>query len=125
MNNWQLMVRDFMLHAGQDVRDKPQFIPEKERRLRAELHTEEVLNELENAMFTNDMEGIADGIGDAIYVMLGTACAYGIDLEPIFEEIHRANMAKLAGPKREDGKQLKPEGWEPPDIEGLLKEQGW
>lgn len=119
------MVRDFMLHAGQDVRDKPQFIPEKERRLRAELHTEEVLNELENAMFTNDMEGIADGIGDAIYVMLGTACAYGIDLEPIFEEIHRANMAKLAGPKREDGKQLKPEGWEPPDIEGLLKEQGW
>jgi hypothetical protein len=24
-----------------------------------------------------------------------------------------------------DGKLLKPEGWSPPDISNLLKEQGW
>lgn len=61
-----------------------------------------------------------DGLCDLLYVTFGTAVAWGIDLDPFFEEVHRANMTKLAGPKREDGKQLKPEGWTPPDIEGLL-----
>jgi predicted HAD superfamily Cof-like phosphohydrolase len=43
-----------------------------------------------------------------------------VDLAPHFEEVHRANMTKLAGPKREDGKQLKPEGWQPPDHDTLI-----
>jgi len=46
----------------------------------------------------------------------------GIDLMPFYEEVHRTNMAKLGGPKREDGKQLKPPGWEPPRIGEILKE---
>jgi predicted HAD superfamily Cof-like phosphohydrolase len=43
----------------------------------------------------------------------------GIDLRPYFREVHRTNMWKLKGPKREDGKQLKPEGWKPPRIETM------
>lgn len=43
----------------------------------------------------------------------------GIDLRPFYEEVHRTNMWKLKGPKREDGKQLKPPDWKPPRIEAM------
>ena len=45
--------------------------------------------------------------------------------DPVADEIQRTNMAKVGGPVREDGKRLKPPGWQPPDIEGELKKQGW
>jgi hypothetical protein len=48
-----------------------------------------------------------------------------IDGAPIAAEVHRANMAKVGGPKSPTGKQLKPPGWTPPDIFGELKRQGW
>lgn len=47
------------------------------------------------------------------------ALALGVDLRPFFLEVHRTNMHKLTGPKREDGKQLKPEGWKPPRIRAM------
>lgn len=43
----------------------------------------------------------------------------GVDLRPFFREVHRTNMWKLKGPKREDGKQLKPPDWHPPRLEGM------
>ncbi len=49
----------------------------------------------------------------------------GYDGAPIAKAVYQTNMAKLDGPIREDGKQLKPEGWQPPDIEGELRRQGW
>jgi predicted HAD superfamily Cof-like phosphohydrolase len=36
-----------------------------------------------------------------------------------------ANDAKLEGEIREDGKRLKPEGWQPPKIGEELLLQGW
>lgn len=42
-----------------------------------------------------------------------------VKIEPFFLEVHRTNMHKLTGPKREDGKQLKPPGWKPPRISAL------
>lgn len=48
----------------------------------------------------------------------------GVDLRPFFREVHRTNMNKLKGPKREDGKQLKPDGWKPPRIEAMLYRLG-
>ncbi len=50
---------------------------------------------------------------------------FGFDIEPILDLIHEANMKKLTGPKDAAGKQLKPEGWTPPDIAGELVRQGW
>lgn len=70
-----------------------------------------------------DFEEAIDGLCDLIYVVLGSAVAWGIDLDPFFREVQRANMEKLKGPKRDDGKQLKPEGWQPPDIEKILIRQ--
>lgn len=61
-----------------------------------------------------------DGLCDLLAVVYGAAVTFGIDLAPFWREVHRTNMAKAGGPKRADGKQLKPEGWQPPDIEGLL-----
>ena len=72
-----------------------------------------------------DLPKTADALADLLYVILGWGVAAGIDLGPIFDEVHRANMAKTGGPVREDGKRMKPPGWTPPDIELELVKQGW
>jgi len=63
---------------------------------------------------------LVDGLLDMLYVIYGWSVELGIDLEPLWEAVHEANMKKGPGPMREDGKKLKPEGWTPPDIAGLL-----
>jgi predicted HAD superfamily Cof-like phosphohydrolase len=74
---------------------------------------------------THALPAIADALADLDYVVEGMRLACGIDGAPIAAEVHRANMAKVGGKRREDGKHLKPEGWTPPDIKGELKKQGW
>lgn len=61
-----------------------------------------------------------DGLCDLTYVVMGGAVNAGVNLERHFEEVHKANMSKVSGPKREDGKQLKPEGWLGPDHQRVL-----
>jgi predicted HAD superfamily Cof-like phosphohydrolase len=94
----------------------------KQVALRASLIEEEV-DETIQAMTGGSITGVADGIVDSIVVLLGTAVTYGIDIRPIWDEVHRTNMAKKGGPVREDGKKLKPEGWQPPKIKELLELQ--
>lgn len=53
----------------------------------------------------------------------GAAVQFGIDLEPVFEEVHASNLRKVGGTKRADGKQLKPPGWTPTDVDGVLRRQ--
>jgi len=72
-----------------------------------------------------NMPELADGLCDLDYVVEGTRQEFGIDGGPVLEEVHAANMRKLDGPKREDGKRLKPPGWKPPDIDTVLRKQGW
>ncbi len=88
--------------------------------LRLKLIKEE-LAELEAAMAADDLIGIADGLADLLYVVYGTAVSYGMDIRPIFDEVHRSNMAKVGGAKREDGKVLKPDGWAAPNLAPLLE----
>jgi predicted HAD superfamily Cof-like phosphohydrolase len=63
-----------------------------------------------------DREAVARELADVVYVAYGTAHALGIDLEAALAEVHRANMSKADGPRRADGKVLKPEGFVPPDM---------
>lgn len=52
---------------------------------------------------------------------IATAMINAIPFDAVWDEIHRSNMAKVDGPVRDDGKILKPEGWVPPDVAGVLK----
>lgn len=113
-------------------------IPDADRvRLRYELIAEEVCRELLpdllvmatqrgrgrglacDGQFAR-FERVADAIADSIYVLVGTALEFGIPLDRVWAEVQRANMDKSNGPKREDGKQLKPDDWQPPDIAAAL-----
>lgn len=64
-----------------------------------------------------------DGQCDLIVVTLGTTVRMGIDLDPFMAEVHRTNMTKKDGPIREDGKRLKPEGWEPPNLAAVFRKE--
>lgn len=68
-----------------------------------------------------DWPDVIDGLCDLRYVTDGTAVEAGIDLAAFFAEVHRSNMTKAGGPVREDGKVLKPPGYEPPRIAYLLE----
>jgi hypothetical protein len=92
------------------------------RNLRCILIAEE-LAELDDAFEMDSITGVADAIADLLYVVLGTAVACGIDIQPVWDVVHEANMKKLGGERRADGKRLKPPGWQPPDIAGILARQ--
>lgn len=122
VNAEQAMVIEFHRAFNCQVGSRPALLSFEEHELRWELIREE-LQELERAAAEGDLLKVADGIGDILYVAYGYATACGIDMTPVFAEIHRANMAKLGGGIREDGKVLKPTGWTGPDIARVLAEQ--
>jgi len=80
------------------------------------------VGELIATMDAEDMVGVSENIVDLIYLAVGTARVYGLDLEPLWEEIHTTNMAKIA---TSSYKVAKPMGWIPPRVRELLLEQGW
>lgn len=120
MNKWQRDIYEF--HRALDI-DVGNFNHPGIHRpeLRAELIREES-KECIKAIKKGDLIGAIDGMIDTIVVVLGTAVEFGIDLEPFWNEIHKTNMAKQGGETRKDGKKLKPEGWVPPDLKGVMVE---
>jgi predicted HAD superfamily Cof-like phosphohydrolase len=86
---------------------------------------EEELDEFDTAASAHppDLAKVADGLADLIYVAIGTAISYGIDLRPVWEAIHAANCTKVGG-TRADGKVMKGSSWVHPDIGAILARQG-
>ncbi len=72
---------------------------------------------------TDDITQLIHELTDLLYVAYGAIQACGVDPDPVFAEVHRANMAKMDGPRRADGKVLKPEGWQPADVRGVIERQ--
>ncbi|MFB9993701.1 hypothetical protein ACFFLM_17205 [Deinococcus oregonensis] len=70
-----------------------------------------------------DLAPLAHELADLLYVTYGALDALGLDADAIFAEVHRANLTKTTGPKRADGKQLKPEGWQPADVRAVIAGQ--
>lgn len=124
MNDWYSDMVDFHDEVMLDDFKKTPHIPtEKYKNLRKALIEEEVSETL-RAIDNDDLVELADGIVDSIVVLVGTAVTYGIDIRPVWDEIHKTNMAKKDGAIREDGKRLKPDGWIAPDVKSILIEQG-
>jgi predicted HAD superfamily Cof-like phosphohydrolase len=64
---------------------------------------------------------VADALGDLFYVLVGTFIAYGIPLDPVFDEIHRSNMTKdVASNASTNVKPHKGAAFEPPRLQEIL-----
>lgn len=64
---------------------------------------------------------LAHELTDLLYVTYGTLLQLGVNPDATFAAVHAANLAKVGGPLREDGKLLKPEGWQPADVRTVLR----
>jgi predicted HAD superfamily Cof-like phosphohydrolase len=123
MADEQVMVEAFHRTSDIVVNPVPTVIDRPTRDLRIRLIQEE-FDELKEALAVEDLSSIAKEMADLLYVVYGTAVSYGIDMDPVFREVHRSNMSKVGGYKREDGKWVKPDTYSPARIEPIVAEQG-
>lgn len=102
----------------------PKLPDEETRQLRLDL-LEEEWEEYLKAEEENDLVEIADALADIIYIAYGTAVAYGLPMDRVFNEVHSSNMSKLGADgrplRRADGKVMKGPNFRPPDIETILE----
>lgn len=134
MNKEQSQIKEWMTLAQQECPSKPTLMSPKLEDLRMSLISEE-FDELNTAFVAADiartpeekvsaLAEISDALTDLLYVVYGTAVATGIDIEPIFAEVHRSNMSKfIDGHKRKDGKWIKGPSYSPANLEPLIQEQ--
>lgn len=101
-------------------------IPQGRKTLRYDLMKEEN-EEYMDAVSQNDIVGVADALGDMLYILCGTIIEHGLQdrMELIFDEIQRSNMSKLGEDGkpifREDGKILKGPNYSKPDFKKILE----
>ncbi|MEW1641305.1 MazG nucleotide pyrophosphohydrolase domain-containing protein [Streptomyces sp. NPDC091219] len=122
------LVREFHLAFGLDARTTPTEVPPALAAHRGDLLAEEAAEVAEVAV-SGPLDQLAHELADVVYVAYGTALVHGVDLDAVIAEIHRSNMTKI-GPdgeiaRRADGKVLKGEYYEAPDVSGVLRKQGW
>lgn len=87
----------------------------------------EELQELEEAKEINDRVEILDALIDIIVVSCGALHSLGVDADGAWKEVMRSNFDKVdprSGrvKKRQDGKILKPDNWEPPKLKNFVKQ---
>ena len=146
MTDYQAKLREWARMTGERMPAAPEMPTETERVLRCRLLLEETMEyisasgcnvlhwsdgrmtvEARPDMCEADFTAMAHENADVLYIAFGNAVAMGVDMGPVFEAVHAANMRK-AGPdgtvqKRTDGKILKPDGWKPADVAAVLRDQ--
>ncbi|HQY56288.1 MAG: MazG nucleotide pyrophosphohydrolase domain-containing protein [Nitrospira sp.] len=118
----QAMVEEFHRKFEIAISDRPSLPEDATRQLRVRLIQEE-FEELQEAMVAQDLPGVAKELADLLYVVYGTAVSYGMDMDPVFREVHRSNLSKVGGHKRADGKWVKPSTYSPAQVAPLLAAQ--
>jgi predicted HAD superfamily Cof-like phosphohydrolase len=116
------MVQEFHEQFDIHVAPTPSTPDEPTQTLRNRLIQEE-FEELQEAMQGNNLSAMAKELADLLYVVYGTAVSLGIDMEPVFKEVHRSNMSKVGGYKRKDGKWVKPSTYSPASLETIITVQ--
>lgn len=124
IQNVQQGVKDFQEAFNLPHESTPKLLTPERLAFRQRLLQEEV----DEISVSKTLEDLADGIGDVIYIALGTAVEAGIEMGPILEIIQNANMAKLGADgkpiyRESDGKVMKPEGWQAPEPQ-IIAELG-
>ena len=118
--NYTEQVRQFTMACNDELPAKPQLMSTEAIAFIRTMVNDE-LAELEESK--NVIEQ-ADALVDAIYYICDTAVRHGLNLDPLFDIVHGANMSKVVDGKvirRDDGKIMKPESWV--DPEPLLREE--
>jgi len=125
MTDPQSLVRQFHKAMGLHHIDDPAPDDDKTADRRYALIREEAYEVGYELLERGGRTAIAHELADLAYVVYGTAEEYGIDLGPVIEEIHRANMSKLDDQgqpiKDERGKVLKGPNYTKPDVAAVLE----
>ena len=118
----------FMSVAGQPLRyevlkDADTMFDEDQAKLYMDLVTEEY-EETRDAFKEKDIVGVADGVADMVWVIMGLCSTLGIDFYRVWNAVYDSNMSKLEDGKiikdPNTGKVLKPDTYFPPKIREAL-----
>lgn len=124
----------FMAAAGEPQPQSPVFRPQQlpmwETMLAEELAELREAIDHYRAVDPNDADALAAAQAefcaegcDAINVLVGLMISQGLPIDAMADAIHAANMAKCVDGRmvrRDDGKILKPAGWQPADKLGVI-----
>lgn len=120
---WFYMMEEFTRGNGYEIPRTPtaDLTPEVAL-LRLHLMMEE-LGEVSRALNQKDLQQLADGLADLLYVVIGTATQAGLGpvMPRLFAEVHRSNMTKDLGPRWPgDRGARKGDRYEPPRLGEIL-----
>ena len=130
-------VADFMRSCDQPVRDQPTVVSDQEKWERFSMLTEEfsehkkALKDLKRAVEYHSKSGtkdamteLADSLVDMVYIIIGTAHAYGFDFDKLWRLVHENNISKIDPETglvlKVNGKVQKPEGFVPVDLRSSI-----
>ena len=128
-------LEEFQTKFKSTYNSTPTLLNEQISNLRFDL-LEEENEEYLQACEEGDLVEVADALGDALYIVLGSIVSHGLQdkIEEIFDEIHNSNMSKLdenenpiingenghLNKSKPLGKILKSENYFKPDIKRIL-----
>lgn len=131
-------VREFMLAARQDMPAEPTVLDGTEKWSRLTMLLSELsehkraLADTKKATEYHDQQATEDGlveIGDSItdmvFVLIGSALAYGLDFDGMWEEVARSNRSKVNEEtgfmdKDSTGKVIKGAQYSPPNLRKVI-----
>lgn len=125
-------IQEFHTAIGSPVPERPVQPSLETLALRHKLIQEEyeevteALGELTAVLQANEPTDVTNWVhelADLLYVTYGAILACGVDADAVFAEVHRANLSKAGGPRRADGKLLKPPGWQPANVREVINQQ--
>jgi predicted HAD superfamily Cof-like phosphohydrolase len=92
-----------------------------------ELYCNLIREEFDELCVSTTRKDDLDALIDILVVTIGAIHSLGADAEGAWKEVMRTNFAKIDKDtgkvrKREDGKVLKPAGWQPPELEKFIKQ---